>query len=73
MSVTESTTTWDYTTTVLTHGFMGRHKGELDRKVFEQQLDVLGRQGYELCWVFMDQSLQGEKDGHVLLFKRAVS
>ena len=61
---------WEYTTLVLTGGFMGRHKEELDRRAFDAQLDELGKQGYELCWVLMDQALQHEKDGHVLIFKR---
>jgi Domain of unknown function (DUF4177) len=65
-------TMWDYKTVVLTHGFMGYHKGELDRPKFELSLDELGREGYELTWVFMDQKLHVEKDGHVLIFKRAV-
>ena len=48
----------------------GLHKGELDRPKFEASLDELGREGYELTWVFMDQKLHSEKDGHVLIFKR---
>jgi hypothetical protein len=62
-------TMWDYKT-VLTHGFMGFHKGELDRPKFEASLDELGREGYELTWVFMDQKLHSENDGHVRIFKR---
>lgn len=64
------TTTWDYKTVVLTGGFMGRHKDELDRKAFEASLDVLGKEGWELSWILVEQALQGEKDGHVLIFKR---
>ncbi|MDQ3121756.1 MAG: hypothetical protein M3Q59_04375 [Actinomycetota bacterium] len=52
---------------------MGFHKGELDRPAFEASLDELGRAGYELSWVFMDQKLHREKDSHVLIFKRRVS
>jgi hypothetical protein len=52
---------------------MGRHKGEMDRAAFEAALDELGQQGYELAWVFMDQALQREKDGHVLVFKRQIA
>ena len=66
-------TIWDYKTVVLTHGFMGFHKGELDRPKFELSLDELGREGYELTWVFMDQRLHGEKDGHVLILERTSS
>jgi hypothetical protein len=61
---------WDYTTVVLTGGFMGRHKEELKRSDLEKQFDALGREGWELSWVLMNQALQGEKDGHVVIFKR---
>jgi hypothetical protein len=36
---------WDYKTIVLTGGFMGRHKEELNRAEFEKKLDELGRDG----------------------------
>ena len=49
---------------------MGRHKDELRRDVLEQQFDALGRDGWELVWILMNQALQGEKDGHVVIFKR---
>jgi hypothetical protein len=61
---------WDYMTVVLTGGFMGRHKEELNRPALEKQLDDLGRQGFELAWVLPEMALQKEKDGHVLIFKR---
>jgi Domain of unknown function (DUF4177) len=61
---------WDYKTIVLTGGFMGRHKEELKRADLEKQFDELGADGWELVWVLMDQALQGEKDGHVVIFKR---
>jgi hypothetical protein len=61
---------WDYKTVVLTGGFMGRHKDELRRDVLEQQFDALGQEGWELVWILMNQALQGEKDGHVVIFKR---
>jgi hypothetical protein len=51
---------------------MGIHKDEMNRSDFEAALDELGREGYDLAWVFMDQKLHGEKDGHVLLFKRPI-
>lgn len=63
-------TVWDYKTVVLSHGFMGWTKDELDRPRFEAALDELGKDGFELIWVFMDQKLHKEKDGHVLIFKR---
>ncbi len=61
---------WDYKTVVLTGGFMGRHKEELKRADLEKQFDGLGQKGWELSWILMNQSLQGEKDGHVVIFKR---
>lgn len=64
---------WDYRTVVLTGGFMGRHKEELKRPDLERQVDELGREGWELSWILMNQSLQGEKDGHVVIFKRPLS
>ncbi len=33
---------WDYKTIVLTGGFMGRHKEELNRPALEKELDELG-------------------------------
>lgn len=65
-------TTWEYTTTVGTHGFMGRQSDELNRKEFEASLSELGAQGWELATVFLDTNLHREKDGHVLVFKRRV-
>ncbi len=67
-----TSTQWDYKTVVLTGGFMGRHKEELNRPAFEAHLDQLGASGYELCWVLLEQALHGEKDGHVLIFKRPI-
>ena len=66
-------TTWDYTTTVITHGFMGRQSDELNRKDLEKELTRLGADGWELATVFLDTNLHREKDGHVLVFKRRVN
>jgi len=63
---------WEYTSTVLKGGFMGRHKEELKRSDLHDQLTELGADGWELCWVLPEQALQHEKDGHVLIFKRPV-
>jgi hypothetical protein len=83
-TATEPTTTtkWSYTTIVLTGGSTGRQHGsnpygmagaeELDRKEFEKHLNALGAEGFELFWVLREQKLHGEKDGHVLIFKRPV-
>ena len=66
-------TTWDYTTTVITHGFMGRKSDELDRQELETELNRLGAEGFELSTVFLDVNLHHEKDGHVIVFKRRSS
>jgi uncharacterized protein DUF4177 len=63
-------TTWDYTTSVITHGFLGRKEEELDRQEFEAAMNELGAQGWELATAFLDVALHREKDGHVLVFKR---
>ncbi|MEA2405192.1 MAG: hypothetical protein QOE08_1839 [Thermoleophilaceae bacterium] len=65
-------TTWEYTTHVITHGFLGRKEEELDRAEFEKALSELGAQGWEFAAAFLDTALHREKDGHVLLFKRRV-
>ena len=64
--------TWEYTTTVITHGFMGRQSDELDREKFQEELSRLGAEGWELATVFLDVNLHSEKDGHVMVFKRRV-
>lgn len=46
------------------------HKDELKREDLERQFDELGQQSYELAWILIEQSLHGEKDGHVVIFKR---
>jgi uncharacterized protein DUF4177 len=63
---------WEYTTSVITHGFLGRKEEELDRPEFEQSLQELGAEGWELATVLLDVNLHREKDGHVLVFKRWV-
>lgn len=63
---------WEYTTTVVTHGFMGRQADELNRQELEASLNELGGEGWELATVFLDANLHREKDGHVLVFKRWV-
>jgi hypothetical protein len=73
MSAQAVGTTWDYKTVVLTGGYMGRHSDELRRARFEQQFDQLGAEGFELAWILMNQKLHGEKDGHVAIFKRAIT
>ena len=64
---------FEYTSTVLTHGFMGRKSDEVDRKELEKSLNEMGAQGWELVKILTDMNLHREKDGHVLLFKRALA
>jgi hypothetical protein len=63
---------YEYTTTTITHGFMGRKEEELDRKALEAALNEMGAQGWELVKVLTHMALHREKDGHLLLFKRAL-
>jgi hypothetical protein len=63
----------EYTTAVMTHGFMGVHKGEINRQELEVQLNAQGSDDWELIHVWFDQKLQKEKDGHLLIFKRESS
>lgn len=62
---------YEYRTAVLTGGFMGRHREELRRDDLEKELNAAGREGWELRHVLVDQALHGEKDGHVLIFRRS--
>ena len=64
---------FEYTTTVITHGFLGRKEEELDRKALEEELNRMGADGWELVQVLTTMALHGEKDGHLLLFKRAAA
>jgi hypothetical protein len=47
---------WEYMTDVITHGLLGRKEDELDRSALEERLNRFGA--------------DGEKDGHLLIFKR---
>ena len=63
---------YEYTTTVITHGLLGRKEEELDRQALEQQLNEMGADGWELVKILTHMALHREKDGHLLLFKRTV-
>jgi hypothetical protein len=63
-------TKWDYMTIVLTGGLIGRHKNEPKRDDLVTQLDALGREGWELSRILINQSLHGEKDDRVVIFGR---
>jgi hypothetical protein len=64
--------TFEYTTSVITHGFLGRKDEELDRGALQDELNRMGAEGWELVKVLTAMALHGEKDGHLLLFKRGV-
>ena len=62
---------FEYTSSVITHGFLGRKDEELDRKALVEELNRMGAEGWELVKVLTAMALHGEKDGHLMLFKRA--
>jgi hypothetical protein len=61
---------YEYTTTVITHGLMGRKSDEIDPAELTTALNEYGAQGWELEKVLADQAIHGGKDGHLLIFKR---
>jgi hypothetical protein len=61
---------FEYAIDVLEHGLMGVHKGELKREALQDILDARGEDGWELVHLWFDQQMQGEKDGHLLIFRR---
>jgi hypothetical protein len=63
----------EYFTDVITRGLLGRKEEELDGKRLEKPLNEYGAQGWELTKVILDVALHHEKDGHVLIFKRATA
>jgi hypothetical protein len=64
---------YEYTTASISHGLMGRKSDEVDRKELDAVLNEHGAQGWELDKLLLDVNLHGEKDGHVLIFKRATA
>ena len=61
---------YEYKTDVLTHGFLGRKDEELDRGELENKLNELGAEGWEFDKLIENLALHGEKDGHLLIFRR---
>jgi hypothetical protein len=61
---------YEYTTDVITHGLMGRKSDEIERARLEESLNRFGADGWELDKLLTDVALHGEKDGHLLIFKR---
>ena len=64
---------YEYVTSVITHGLLGRKGDEIDRVELERELNRMGSEGWELVRVMTDVALHGEKDGHLLLLKRPTS
>jgi uncharacterized protein DUF4177 len=64
---------YEYTTAVITHGLMGRKREEVDREELTSVLNQHGAEGWELEKIVLDTAFHGEKDGHLLIFKRAAA
>jgi len=62
---------YEYTTAVITHGLMGRKREEVDREELTSVLNQHGAEGWELEKIVLDTAFHGEKDGHLLIFKRS--
>ena len=62
---------YEYTTAAITHGLMGRKREEVDREELQTVLNQYGADGWELEKLVLDTAFHGEKDGHLLIFKRA--
>ena len=61
---------YEYTTAVITHGLMGRKREEIDREELQTVLNQHGAEGWDLEKIVLDTAFHGEKDGHLLIFKR---
>jgi hypothetical protein len=60
---------YEYRTEVLT-SLVGREKLRVDE--LEDALRKYGKDGWELATLNLDADLQGGRNGHLLVFKRAV-
>jgi hypothetical protein len=63
----------EYSTDAIAHGLLGRKREEIARKAFETALDARGAEGRQPGKIVTDAALQGEKDGHLLIFRRGVT
>ena len=61
---------WEYTTTVITHGFMGRQSDELNRDEFEKSMNDLGQQGWEAVSTLVPSYGQGQTIDMAVILKR---
>jgi hypothetical protein len=64
---------YEYTTAVITHGLMGRKSDEVDRAELDKVLNEYGANGWQLDKVMLDTAFHREKDGHLLIFRRAAA
>jgi len=64
---------YEYTTAMITHGLLGRKREEVDREELTRLLNEHGASGWELEKLVLETSFHGEKDGHLLIFKRAAA
>ena len=62
---------YEYTTAAISHGLMGRKSDEVDRAELEKLFNQHGAEGWELDKLVLDVNMHGEKDGHLVIFKRA--
>jgi Domain of unknown function (DUF4177) len=61
---------YEYVTSTISHGLMGRKSEEVDPAELEKRLNEHGAEGWELDKLVLDVAIHGEKDGHLLIFKR---
>jgi uncharacterized protein DUF4177 len=64
---------YEYTTAAISHGLMGRKAEEVDREELQKVLNQHGAEGWELDKLVLDVAMHSEKDGHLLIFKRAAA
>ena len=64
---------YEYTTTVITHGLMGRKGDEIDPAALTETLNQYGAEGWQLDKILVDQAIHHGKDGHLVIFKRSLA
>ena len=64
---------YEYTTAAVSHGLMGRKREEIDREELTAVLNEHGAEGWQLDKLVLDVAMHNEKDGHLLIFKRAAA
>ena len=64
---------YEYTTAAVSHGLMGRKSDEVDRAelLWRRCSTTHGAEGWERDKLVLDVAMHGEKDGHLVIFKRA--